>query len=77
MNNIVYCDADSGTWFLVPPVRIDSTNWDDADWNSWDNVMSDADRGAYAEQWTNAEIEGTTDHMPSPREYCRGEVGDG
>jgi hypothetical protein len=77
MNNIVYCDADSGTWFLVPPVRIDSTNWDDADWNAWDNAMSDADRGAYAEQWTNAEIEGTTDHMPSPREYCRGEVGDG
>jgi hypothetical protein len=75
--SIVYCDAESGTWFLAPPVRIETQNWDDADWNAWDNVMSDADRGAYSEQYTNAQINGTVEEMPSPREYCRGEVGDG
>jgi hypothetical protein len=39
--------------------------------------MNDADRGAYSEQYINHQIEGTADQMPSPREYCRGYVGDG
>ena len=75
--SIVYCDACSGTWFLDPPVRIETENWDDADWNAWDNVMSDAERGDYADKYAQAQMYGTVDKMPSPREYSRGQVGDG
>lgn len=72
----VYCDAESGTWFLCPPVRIDADNWSDADWDAWDNIMSDADRGAYSEQYTEHQMMGILEIMPSPEKYCNQVVAD-
>ena len=70
----IYVDGETGTWFLCPPLAIETEGWTDDDWNAFDNTMNDQDRSAYSEHY----LEATDVYRPkserprlmSPTEWC-------
>lgn len=66
----IYLDIESGTWFWCPPVTIETEEWTEADWEAWDNKMSDADRCAWGEQYNISQLDSPGPKPPLPADYC-------
>lgn len=56
MTTYMWLDVESGTYFGAPPLRINADKWTEEDWHNWHEVMSDADRTAWGENYIETSI---------------------
>jgi hypothetical protein len=47
MTVTIWVDTETGTWFHNEPVALDTEHWEDHDWETFDNAMSDRQRCDY------------------------------